>query len=136
MVLLIDTNVILDFLLKREPFFSSSKKIMHYCLNRDVTGYIALHTVTTIWYTLRKIPEHQRRIYLSSLCSFFEVVGTSHEMIVEAINNDKFKDFEDCVLTKCALSAGAELIITRNVKDFTYSEIPVLSPDDFIDKYI
>ena len=52
MVLFVDANIVLDFLLKREPFYSDSKKVMEICSHDNVNGYIALHTVTTLWYIL------------------------------------------------------------------------------------
>ena len=54
MVLLIDTNIVLDYLLKRAPFYSNSQKIMEICSRESVDGCIALHTVTTLWYILKK----------------------------------------------------------------------------------
>ena len=70
MVLLIDTNIILDYLLKR---------ILALCSQNDVSGCIALPTVTNLWYILRKVPEHTRRVALKSICELLEVVGTTHE---------------------------------------------------------
>ena len=134
MVLLIDANIVLDFLLKREPFYSDSKKVMEMCSNYDVDGCIALHTVTTLWYILRKIPDEQRRTALHSVCDLLEVVGTAHDEVVAAIDNSSFKDFEDCIQTKCAKTAKADYIITRNKDDFNLSEVAVLTPQEFIEK--
>ena len=57
MVVLIDTNVIIDFLLKREPFGEAAEKILQKCAQKQLTGYMAFHSVPNIWYILRKIPE-------------------------------------------------------------------------------
>ena len=133
MVLLIDANIVLDYLLKREPFYSDSKKVMELCGSETVDGCIALHTVTTIWYILRKFPDDQRRSVLRTICDLLEVVGTSHDEVVSAIDNSDFKDFEDCVQTKCAKSAQADYIITRNTIDFKQSEIAVLTPKELFE---
>lgn len=134
MVLLIDTNILLDYLLKREPFYSDSKKIIEICSSESVDGCIALHTITTLWYILRKVPDEQRRTALRSLCDLFRVVGTTHDEVLNAIDTADFKDFEDCIQTKCAKTARADYIITRNPDDFKLSEIAVLTPQKLIEK--
>lgn len=134
MVLLVDVNIVLDYLLKREPFYSDSKKVIELCSEENVTGCIALHTVTTIWYILRKVPNEQRRTALHSVCDLLEVVGTSHDEVIAAIEKSDFKDFEDCIQTKCAKTANADYIITRNPDDFKLSEIAVLTPQELIQK--
>ena len=132
MVVLIDTNIILDYLLKREPFYNDSYRIIRTCCNQYVDGYIALHTITTIWYLLRKTPEEQRRAAMTGICKILCVVGTTHEEILNALSNVDFRDFEDCVQMKCAKTVNADYIITRNANDFVNSEVPVISPDDFL----
>ena len=132
MILLIDTNIILDFLLKRSPFYESAKEIMRICSREDVNGIAALHTITNIWYILRKLPDETRRSVLISICELLHVVGTSHSEVVNALKTSGFKDFEDCVQTKCAQSSGADYIITRNKVDFELSDVPVLTPDELM----
>lgn len=132
MVLLVDTNIVLDYLLKREPFYEDAKSIMQLCCENTVDGYIALHSVTTIWYILRKIPDETRRLVLKSVCEVLQVVGTSHEEVMAALDNKSFKDFEDCIQTKCAKSAGADYLVTRNISDFERSEVPAILPDNII----
>lgn len=107
---------------------------MELCSRDDVNGCIALHSVTTLWYILRKVPDEKRRAALRSVCNLLEVVGTSHDKVLAAIDNADFKDFEDCIQTKCARSAKADYIITRNPDDFKLSEVLVLTPQEFIEK--
>ena len=135
MVLLIDTNIILDYLLKREPFYDDARKVMRLCSRNDVDGTAALHTITTIWYILRRLPDDTRRTVLISICELLQVVGTSHNEVINALKMTEFKDFEDCIQVKCAKTAGADYVITRNNADFDLSEIPVLSPAELIAKY-
>ena len=132
MVVLIDTNVIIDFLITREPYFESSSKVMEKCAVRELEGYIAFHSVSNLWYILRKIPEDKRRKWMLDICGFLEVVGVSHDEVLKAIKMDKFKDFEDCLQDRCAKNVGAKYIITRNIDDFGESEIPAISPDNFL----
>ena len=132
MVLLIDINVLLDYLLKRENFYDDAKKIIDFCGKSNIDGCIALHTVTTLWYIFRKVPDEKRRLILKGICDIFDVVATTHDEVVNAVNNSDFKDFEDCIQTKCAKTANADYIITRNPDDFLLSEVPVLTPKDAI----
>ena len=132
MVILLDTNILLDYILKREPFYENAKKVMEICSNDTTDGCIALHTITTIWYLLRKVPEETRRSALKAICTLLQVVGTTHEEVLKAIDTTDFKDFEDCIQSKCAKTANAQYIITRNTADFASSEIPVLTPQEFL----
>lgn len=135
MVVLIDTNVILDFLITREPFYRASLEILRKCAMKELTGCIAFHSIPNLWYILRKTPENKRREWMSDICSFLEVVGANHKEVVNAIQNKNFKDFEDCLQDKCAITAGAEYIITRNPLDFEYSQIPAIQPEDFLERF-
>lgn len=134
MVLLIDANIVLDYLLRRAPFYNDAKKIMNICCEPEIKGCIALHTVTTLWYILRKFSDKQRRIAVFSICNILEVTGTSHDEVINALEMSEFKDFEDCIQTKCAKTAKADYIITRNADDFVFSEIPAITPKEFIEK--
>lgn len=130
MVLLIDANIVLDYLLRREPFYKDAKRVMELCSTEKADGLIALHTVTTIWYVLRKVNGEQRRRALRSVCELLEVTGTSHKEVIKAIEMEKFSDFEDCIQSKCAKSAQADYIITRNTGDFSYSEVRAITPEE------
>ena len=67
------------------------------------------------------------------MTNFLTVAGASHNAVVRAILNEDFPDFEDCLQEKCALEVGADYIITRNVKDFSASEIPAVTPAEMIE---
>ena len=132
MVILVDTNVIIDFLITREPFYKASSEILKKCADGELTGYIAFHSVANLWYILRKIPEDKRREWMADICSLLQVAGASHEEVIKAIKMKKFKDFEDCLQDKCAKSVGAQYIITRNITDFENSEVQAVLPEDFL----
>lgn len=132
MVVLIDTNVIIDFLITREPFFAASSKVIEKCATGELKGYIAFHSVPNLWYILRKIPEEKRREWIADICSFMEVIGVNHDEVLKAIKATDFKDFEDCLQDKCAKSIGASYIITRNVADFNGSEVSAILPEEFL----
>jgi predicted nucleic acid-binding protein len=135
MVILIDTNVILDAVQHRAPFFAVAQTILFKCRDKELSGHIAGYTVPTIFYILRKhCSVETRRIILSDLCSFLDVVGISKEQVISSVDNDQFSDLEDCLQAECAEAIGADYIITRNVSDFATSTTPALLPEDLLAK--
>lgn len=132
MVVLVDTNVIIDYLASREPFYYASSEIITKCAQKDLIGYIAFHSIPNLWYILRKVPEDKRREWIIDVCNLLRVAGVSHEEVVKAIRMKDFKDFEDCLQDRCAISVGAEYIITRNTEDFVGSEVQAVLPEDFL----
>ncbi len=132
MVVLIDTNVIIDFIIKRQPFEKESTEVMKKCASREIQGYVAFHSISNLWYILRKMPENERREWLVNVCKCLTVVGADHDEVINAIKKSNFKDFEDCLQDKCAVGVNANYIITRNVDDFAGSEIPAILPEDFL----
>ena len=133
MVLLIDTNVILDCLLERQPQFTYSDYVLAQCRTRRLKGFVAFHSISTIWYTLRKHPQLNRRKLLAEVTDMLTVTSASHAEVVNAIQNENFPDLEDCLQEKCALNVGADFIVTNNIKDFSASQVPAVTPKDFLE---
>ncbi len=132
-VLLLDTNVLLNYLTNRkDAYLEQSIEIVRRCASGECTGYIAFHTLSTIWYVLRKRSDSIRRKNLKDICEIFTVAAASQAEILDAIEKDSFADFEDCLQDKCAKYVGADYIITCNVKDFENSEVQAITPEDFI----
>ncbi|MCL2019106.1 MAG: PIN domain-containing protein [Oscillospiraceae bacterium] len=133
MDVLIDTNIILDSIMKREPFLVNSKKIISLCLNGEINGCIAAHTITNLFFILRnEIPVAERKRTLLRLCSIFTVVSIDNDKITSALDNDKFDDFEDCLQDECASDFNADYIVTRNISDFKDSKIKAIEPSEFL----
>ena len=80
MVILVDANVIIDYVASREPFYRDAYKIMEMCYSKRVEGYMAFHSVSIIWYILRKfIPDGaERRIWMRKILQMVQVTGESH----------------------------------------------------------
>ena len=136
MVALIDTNVILNYITDREDRFrDSSRMVMDLCSQGKVDGYIAFHSLSIIWYSLR-IPDEGKRMWLKDICKILTVTGASHEQILEAIDNVEFKDFEDCLQDECAQEVSADYIVTRNVDDFNHSRVQAITPEEFLQRDI
>lgn len=135
MKVLIDTNVLIDYMTRRESFFDEAKKIIGLCADNKIKGYIAAHSITDSFYIMRKYPLDISRTLLNKMYRVMSVVGIDYERLIAAINNLRFDDIEDCLQSVCAQSCGAECIITRNSDDFKGSEITAISPSDFLLSY-
>lgn len=129
MVVLIDTNVLLNYITGREDQYSDeSVQIIRLCADGQLEGVIAFHSLSTIWYILRKWPDDQRRKWLRDLCEVLTVSGASQDKVLAAIDNDGFKDFEDCLQEKCGLETNAQYIVTVNTADYKHSAIAAVNP--------
>ncbi len=137
MLVLIDANVILDILEERDPFYESSREVLSLCATRKINGCIALHSVSNIFYILRKhySAENRRRLLLGIL-DFLQVVNVDHENVRRALERNDFSDFEDCLQDECAVQNSADYIITRNIDDFSNSNISAVTPSDFLKRHI
>ena len=133
MLVLFDTNIILDVLEKRLPFYDSSKSVLESCVSGNVTGYIALHSISNIFYILRKrYSAADRRKLLLDILDLLQVAGTDHGSVRNALQREDFTDFEDCLQDECAKQIHADYIVTRNTNDFSTSDIPAVIPDDLL----
>jgi len=135
MVILIDTNIILDYLIARQPFMDNADKVLGLCLQQKCSGYIAAHSITNIFYILRRqFSVSERKKMLIELCEFVEVAGIQKKQVIDALVNEDFDDLEDCLQIECAKAVNADYIITRNITDFSASPIPAILPEDFLKK--
>ena len=114
--ILVDTNVLLDYLLTREPFYGDAEKIIHGCVDGKAKGCIAAHSISNMFFILRKdYSAEERREVLSSLCSIFDVEGIDKAKLLSGLQNEEFSDFEDCLQMECAKAYKADYIVTRNM---------------------
>ncbi len=133
MVVLIDTNVVINYITGRDDDEKeASRKIMELCASDYLQGFLAFHSLSIIWYVFRKKPKEETRKWLKNICEILTVTGASHSEVLDAINNEKFTDFEDCLQVKCAKQASADYIITVNTRDYTLSPIPAIMPSDLL----
>ena len=132
MRILIDTNIIVDYILKRENFFECAEKIVSFCTDGRVEGAVSSQSIADTFYILRKdFSPAERKSLLLIICQIFHVEAVDEVKILFALADETFSDFEDCLQVQCAKSFRADYIITRNVKDFAASEIPAVTPEDF-----
>ena len=134
MRVLIDTNVAFTYITGREdPFSADIIALMDLCSLEKFEGVLAYHSLSTIWYLTRKADDHQRREALITLCELLSLSGANNELVLAALTDKSFKDFEDAMQDCCALESECDYIITVNTKDFSgHSKIPAITPTDFL----
>ena len=136
MRVLIDTNVVLDWLARREPFFSNAEAVMVECITGNVEGYLTSHMLTDLFYILRKdFDIAKRKRLLLSLCDHFQIIPEDSLAMATVLTNEDWHDLEDGLQIWRASLLGLDYIITRNVKDFAKSTVPALSPEEFMERY-
>ena len=130
---LLDTDVILDFFFDRKPYSEHSATILSLCELNKIKGYITPVILSDIYYLLRQTASHDKVIEkLSQLLNITEILSIDRNSILLALNS-KFKDFEDALQNYSAeLNKEIDIIITRNIKDFKYSKLAVMTPDQFL----
>ena len=130
----LDTNFIIDFML-REEYRPLCKKILD---EGDLKGkwfYISFLSVANFAYIARKVPFDLLYRYLQLISDSFIILDHNKDQLDKAISL-KAKDFEDALQFQCAKQAACECIITRNKKDFNFSDLPVFTPKEFLNKYL
>ena len=132
--ILVDTNVLLDYLLTREPFYEDAEKIVLACVEGKVKGCIAAHSISNMFFILRKdYNAKERREILSDLCLIFDVEGIDKAKLLSGLQNEDFSDFEDCLQMECAKAYKADYIVTRNIGDYRTSEIKAILPKEYLE---
>ena len=133
MALLIDTNIVLDWLLERQPFAENAERIMEYCISGKLRGYLSGHSLLNIFYITRKEKSvKDRKEILLMLCDWFEIIDIDNEMIIISLQNENWQDLEDGLQMQSAIQEKLDYIITRDINGFTHSEIKALLPEDFL----
>ena len=135
MRILIDTNIIMDFIIDRPPFTDEAEELISLCIEKDIPCSIAAHTIPNLFYILRKyLNDAERRDILLRICKMFTVIDINSDKLISALKKSEFRDFEDCLQVECAKHFSADFIVTRNTRDFVSSTIPVIMPKNIIVK--
>ncbi len=129
----VDTNVFLDFVFHRDPFYEDAKRVLALANDDDKEVYISALTLVNGVYLSRKYKyaeDEMRSTYLQ-LVRFIHVVDLTKENVVGSLTRG-WRDYEDCTQHQCALDIDADCIVTRNVKDYRLSSIPVYEAHDYL----
>lgn len=132
MKLFIDCDVLLDVGLGREPFCSASCALLDYLENHPSDGFIAWHSIANFFYiTAKSGLKDQRKKILAELCEFLVVVPVSNKDLVTALELP-FDDFEDAMQCASAIACQADVIVSRNIKDYQNSPIRTAAPEQVL----
>lgn len=131
--ILIDTDVILDFLFDRKPYSDQSAKILSMCESGQIKGYLTAVIISNTYYLLRQTASHDKVVTeLTKLMAIVDILITDKTMILKALNSN-FRDFEDALQNFSAeTSKEIDLIVTRNIKDYKNSKLGVMTPEDYL----
>ena len=130
--LFLDANVVLDLLGERDPFYKAVARIATLADKGEFNLVVSALTYSIVFDMLSKFED--REVVKEKIRKFKVIAETSDltDKILEKGLSSKFSDFEDALQYHCALMMNCDIVITRNGKDFKGSEIPVLSPDEFL----
>lgn len=125
-----DTNVILDLILHREPFYADSRRAIDLVTDEKIEGAIPATSAKDIFYVVeRAIGETEARNALDKLSYVFSFSSVEESDVIDALSHE-MDDFEDGLIAVSAKRLGFDMIITRNTKDFLESEVPAIHPKD------
>ncbi|NJK54511.1 MAG: PIN domain-containing protein [Pleurocapsa sp. SU_5_0] len=132
MRVLIDTNVVLDFLQEREPFVEDAAKLFERIDAGEIEGFIAAITITNIYYIVRKAAGiDAAKDAVTQILSDLQICTVDRGILEQAVSLN-FRDFEDAVQYACAIACTVDAIVTRDVSGFIGVEIPVKSPREIV----
>ena len=132
MRVLLDANVLMDVLLERELFVNESAQVFDQVVRGAVSGLICATTVTTIFYlTSREVGGEEAMRHIQKLMNLYEIAPVTRSVLDAAMTSNS-PDFEDAVLAEAAHQAGAQAIITRNLKDFAHSPVRAYTPRQWL----
>ncbi len=133
MKVLLDTNIVLDYILERSQFIDDARKMMQLSYDDKIKAYVSASSVTDIYYIVRKLKSKNEALdFLIELLSFVNVAGVNKTVIIHAIKSN-FSDFEDAVQNFSAVNSDIDVFVTRNTKDFKNSQLKILEPIQFIE---
>jgi len=134
MKILIDTNVLLDVLTQRTPFFEDSSKVWSLIHEGVLTGYLAAISVNNLYCIIRKLADKKvAESFVDELLQDFDIVSLTKNVLKQA-RTLPAKDFEDAIQYFSAIQEGCEILITRNKKDFPSAGLQLLTPAEFLQK--
>lgn len=133
---LLDSDVLLDFFLDREPFAETTAQVLSLCEKGEITGWTTSVIISNTYYLLKRTASHRKVIdKLRQLVSITDVLNTDKQSVIEALNSP-FKDFEDALQNFSAVkSKNVEVILTRNLIDYKHSQLVVMTPQEFLSTY-
>ncbi|MDQ0636689.1 putative nucleic acid-binding protein [Pedobacter sp. W3I1] len=131
----VDTNIIVDLIADRKPFSKFAIEIFERAERNEVQLFTSSHSIATTHYLLKKhLEEKKLRDVIYNVLYYIQIIAIDQDIIKKGLKS-KHKDFEDALQMLCAYNIEKlDYIVTRNIKDFKDSEIPVFPPDELLTK--
>ena len=125
---LLDTNVLINWLVEENVKHKEASRLVLSCLIDGVEGFVTSHSLTDVFYVLRKYhpSAEQRRKFILIMVNNFTILTESSEVFLDVLNSEGFFDLEDGLQMKCAEKEAVDYIVTENLKDFRSSKIPAI----------
>lgn len=134
-VIFIDTNIIIDFITKRQLFYKEANKIFSLADRKEIILKTSSLSFANAYYICSKLKinsdKELRRVFIS-LKTLIEIIPITSKILDRGLSGDFFNDFEDGLQYFSAISSNCEIILTRNLKDFKNSNLPVMTADSYI----
>ncbi len=129
----LDTNILVDIVANRFPFSKNAISIFDYCQRRKITMYSSSHSIATMHYIAKRmVDEKELRSIIADLLDTISIIAVTESILKKSLKSSH-KDFEDAIQITAAQSINTmDCIITRDLKDFKFSEIKVFTPDEFL----
>jgi predicted nucleic acid-binding protein len=130
----VDTNILLDLVARRAPFYEESALLFSLADNKKVEIAVSALSIANLHYVLsRELNNKQAKTIIRKLKILIQVLPINDKIIGLALNDDSFTDFEDALQYFSAIEGYQSFIITRNLKDFKKAKLPVLTAKQFIE---
>ncbi len=131
-LILIDLNIVLDVLQKRAPYYEASANLLAAVETGRVNGYLAAHSITTLFYLIKKDRSiADAKALITNLLQFIKVAPVDQTTIEQALNLN-YPDFEDAVQMMSAVQCKVNCLVTRNIKDYQPALLPVMQPVEYL----
>ncbi|GHV09669.1 DNA-binding protein [Campylobacterota bacterium] len=136
MKIVLDTNIVIDAIASRAPFDKEAQEVVVLATCGAILSAITASTASDIYYLTRKYYRSAEKTaaVLHRLFELVDVIAVDKSDCLGAFDT-RMADYEDSLLAVCALKWNAELIITRNIKDFAHSPVPAITPSEFLKRY-
>ncbi len=129
---LLDTNVIIDYALERQPFWQISEQIFLLIEQQQLEGYVSASTFGDLYYIIRKQRGHDWTLDFLMRSAQLCQISTVDQAVITVALTAQFKDFEDAIQYAAALNSQVDVIVTRNLKDFVVNMPRVMMPEHLI----
>ena len=130
---LVDSNIFVDFMFRRMPFYNDSEKVISLIENKKVKGYVTTSMLMDLHYIFKRLSHSNANadLAIQEILKVFDCIDISKKDIVSTLENHHH-DFEDCVIENCANRYEVDYIVTRNCENFECSKTKIVCPSELL----